>query len=140
MTTEARNTTELKAPNDFSRYVARQILRMEGIAKSSMEALANNFADNFEWQAEQVFKANLKLEFFVEVNNLLCDEECTEEAIKFYLRHTVEHKTDDVMHSDPYGHSSNGATNLAHRWRYETNKDIIHLALNLLDRLEPDEE
>ncbi len=105
-----------------------------------MEALTNNFAGNFEWEAEHIFKANLKLEFFVEVNKLLCDEERAVEDVKFYLRHTAEHKTDDVMHIDPYGHSSNGATNLAHRWRYEANKDIINLALNLLDSLEPDEE
>lgn len=37
-----------------------------------MEALTNNFAGNFEWEAEHIFKANLKLEFFVEVNKLLC--------------------------------------------------------------------
>lgn len=140
MTTEARNTPERNALNDLSRYVARQILRMEGIAKSGMETLTDNFTDSFEWQAEHIFKANIKLEFFVEVNKLLCDEECNEEAVKFYLRHTAEHKTDDVMHTDPYGHSSNGASNLAHRWRYEANKDIIHLALNLLDRITPDAE
>ena len=97
MTTEARNTQERNALNDLSRYVARQILRMEGIAKSGMETLTDNFIDSFEWQAEHIFKANIKLEFFVEVNKLLCDEECTEEAVKFYLRHTAEHKTDDVM-------------------------------------------
>lgn len=42
MTTEANNTTERNALNEFAKYVARQILRNEGIIKNCMEALAED--------------------------------------------------------------------------------------------------
>ncbi len=133
MTTEANNSTERNALNDLSRYVARQILRYEGIIKSNMEGLAEDFMKNFEWRSETIYKANLKLEYLVEVNKLLCEDGCTEEAMNFYLRHTIQHKTDDIVYGDPFGSSSNGAVNLATRWKYETAKEIISLSYKLLD-------
>lgn len=136
MTTEANNTTERNALNELAKYVARQILRNEGIIKSSMEALAEDFMENFEWKSETIYKANLKLEYLVDVNELLVAEGCTEEAVKFQLRHTIEHKTDDILHGDPFGSSSNGATNLARRWQYEADKEIINIAVKLLDYFE----
>ena len=136
MTTEANNSTERNALNDLSRYVARQILRYEGIIKSNMEGLAEDFMKNFEWRSETIYKANLKLEYLVEVNKLLCEDGCTGEAIRFYLRHTIQHKTDDIVHGDPFGSSSNGAVNLATRWKYETAKEILSLSYKLLDYIE----
>lgn len=133
MTTEANNSTERNTLNDLSRYVARQILRYEGIIKSNMEGLAEDFMKNFEWRSETIYKANLKLEYLVEVNKLLCEDGCTEEAMNFYLRHTIQHKTDDIVYGDPFGSSSNGAVNLATRWKYETAKEIISLSYKLLD-------
>ena len=133
MTTEANNSTERNALNDLSRYVARQILRYEGIIKSNMEGLAEDFMKNFEWRSETIYKANLKLEYLVEVNKLLCEDGCTEEAMNFYLRHTIQHKTDDIVYGDPFGSSSNGAVNLATRWKYETAKEIISQSYKLLD-------
>lgn len=99
MTTEANNTTERNALNDLSRYVARQILQMEGIAKSGMETLAENFMESFEWKLKTIYKCNLKLEYLVEINKLLAEDGCTEEAMEFYLRHTIEDKTDDIVHA-----------------------------------------
>lgn len=136
MTTEANNTTERNALNEFAKYVARQILRNEGIIKNCMEALAEDFMENFEWKPETIYKCNLKLEYLVEVNKLLCEGGCTGEAMKFYLRHTIQHKTDDIVHGDPFGSSSNGAVNLANRWKYETAKEIITLSYKLLDYIE----
>lgn len=136
MTTEANNTTERKALDSLAKYAAQQILRMESIIKNSTETLARDFNGNFEWEAEHIFKANLRLEFLVELNKLLCDEECNEEAVKFYLRQTVKRKRDDIMNCDPYSRSSNGASDLADRWRYEADKDIMYLARNTMDRFE----
>lgn len=136
MTTEANNTPERNALNKLAKYVARQILRHEGIIKSNMDALAEDFMENFEWKSETIYKANLKLEYLVEVNKLLAEDGCTEDAMNFYLRHTIEHKTDDIVHGDPFGSSSNGAVNLAQRWKYETAKEIISLTYKLLDYIE----
>ena len=136
MTTEANNTTERNALNGLAKYVARQILRYEGIIKHNMEELVEDFMENFEWRSETIYKANLKLEYLVEVNKLLCEDECTGEAMSFYLRHTIQHKTDDIVHGDPFGNSSNGAVNLATRWKYETAKEIITLSYKLLDYIE----
>lgn len=87
---------------------------------------------NFEWRSETIYKANLKLEYLVEVNNLLVEDGCTEEAMDFYLRHTIQHKTDDIVHGNPFGSSPNGAVNLALRWKYETNQEIIDMVYNFL--------
>ena len=124
----------------LNRYVERQIAHNEGIIKDSMENLARDFNETFEWKSERIFKCNLRLEFLNEVRKLLADKECNIEAVKFYLRHAAEHAADDIMHHDPYRSRSNGAANLAHRWTYESYKVIYHLALNLLDGLTPDEE
>ena len=136
MTTEANNTTERNALNALAKYVARQILRHEGIIKHNMEELAEDFMENFKWKSETIYKANLKLEYLVEVNKLLCEDGCTVEGMNFYLRHTIEHKTDDIVHGDPFGGSFNGAVNLATRWKYETAKEIISLAYKLLEYIE----
>ena len=122
------------------RSIERQIRRNEGIAKGCMESLASGFNENFEWASEQIFKANLRLEFVKEVQELLDDNECNIDGLRFYLCHSAEHAADDIMHRDPYGHSSNGATNLAHRWTFEAYKEIYHLAKNLLDCITPGEK
>ncbi len=139
-TTTSMTAAERDAMKRLSRYVERQIARNEGIIKESMENLTRDFNETFEWESERIFKCNLKLEFFNEVRKLLADEECTIEAARYYLRHEAEHAADDIMHRDPYRSSSNAAANLAHRWTYESYKDIYHLALNALDNLNPDEE
>lgn len=141
------NNESKTTPNVFTarhseliKYVERQIRRQEGIRNGSMEDLTSNFNNNFEWNAEAVYKANLKIAFFRNLLATISSEECTEEYAKFVLRHEAEHAADDIMRSDPYNnHSSNGATNLARRWKFENFKDIHHIALNLLDRLDPDE-
>lgn len=126
---------------ELIKYVERQIHRQEGIRNGSMEDLNANFNNNFEWNAEVVYKANLKIAFFRSLLATISAEDCTEEYAKFFLHHEAEHAADDIMHCDPYNnHSSNGATNLARRWKFENFKDIHYIALNLLDRLEPDEE
>ncbi len=103
MTTEAN--TARSALNELAKYVARQILRNEGIIKNCMEALTEDFMENFEWKSETIYKCNLKLVYLVEVNKLLCEDGCTGEAIRFYLRHTIQHKNDDIVHGDPFGSS-----------------------------------
>lgn len=132
MTTEGNKTTERNALNELAKAVARQIRRHEGIIKSCMEDLTEDFMQNFEWRSETIYKANLKLEYLVEVNNLLVEDGCTEEAMDFYLRHTIQHKTDDIVHGNPFGSSPNGAVNLALRWKYETNQEIIDMVYNFL--------
>ena len=126
--------------SELIKYVERQIRRQEGIRSGSMEDLNTNFNNNFEWNAEVVYKSNLKIAFFRNLLATISSEECTEEYAKIFLRHEAEHAADDIMYRDPYNSSSNGATNIARRWEFENYKDIHHIALNLLDRLEPDEE
>ena len=117
----------------------RQIARQKGIIKDNMEDLTARFNVNFEWKAEAIYKANIMLDFFVDLWNHLQEEECNIDKIRFYLRHAVEHASYDIMHRDPYSSSSNSAVNLAHRWTYETYKVIYHQANNLLDILTPDD-
>jgi DNA polymerase III delta prime subunit len=99
MTTEANNTTERNALNALAEYVALHIRKNEGIIKDYMEALAENFMESFEWKLKTIYKCNLKLEYLVEINKLLAEDGCTEEAMEFYLRHTIEDKTDDIVHA-----------------------------------------
>lgn len=132
MTDEIKTNNERDMMVCLARSVARQIRRHEGIIKSCMEKLTEDFMENFEWRSETIYKANLKLEYLIGVNNLLVEDGCTKEAMGFHLRHTIEHKTDDIVHGNPFGSSSNGAVNLALRWKYETNQEIIGLAYNFL--------
>ena len=94
MTTEANNTTERNALNALAEYVALHIRKNEGIIKDYMEALAENFMESFEWKLKTIYKCNLKLEYLVEINKLLAEED-----MEFYLRHTIEDKTDDIVHA-----------------------------------------
>ncbi len=64
MTTEANNTTERNALNEFAKYVARQILRNEGIIKNCMEALAEDFTYYLGWKCEDIYKRHLLLNFY----------------------------------------------------------------------------
>lgn len=134
--------TKAKTPNltELLRYIERQIRRNEGIIRDCMEELTKDFNENFEWKSEVIYKGNLKLRFLREILATLSSAECDEEYAKFFLRHSVEHSEDDIMHRDPYGHSSNGALNLANRWLFENHKDIRHMAMNMLDRLNTEEE
>lgn len=129
-----------KMADELSRYVDRQILRAKGIIKESMENLAEDFNENFMWDPEKIYKGNRRLEFLNEIRQLLDDDECNMEGMRFYLRHAAEHAADDIMHRDPYRHSSNAAANLANQWEFESYKEIYHLALNLLDRMTPNAE
>ena len=136
MTTEMINPTEWNALKELAKYVARQIRRNEGIIKSNMEALIEDFTENFEWKSETIYKAALKLEYLIEVHKLSVDERCNVRGIRCYLCHTIEHKTDDLLHGDPFGNSTNEASNLTHRWKYESDKEIISLARRLLEYTE----
>lgn len=126
--------------DDLSRYVERQIRRTKGIIKGSMKNLAEDFNENFMWDPEKIYKGNRRLEFLNEISQLLNDDECNIEGLRFYLRHAAEHAADDIMHRDPSNHGSISAANLAYRWNFESYKEIRNLALNLLDRITPDAE
>lgn len=106
------------------RYAKRQVERREGIIKERMERLTEDFADNFEWNAEEIFKSQLKRDYFKTLHDNFAEEGCDLDRAIFLLKHSVEHLTDDIIHGDPYCNSFNAATNLAHRWRYEANKEI----------------
>lgn len=140
MNNESKNLSKEPSAKlaDLIRYVGRKIERTEGLIQDSMEDLSANFIMNFEWKSEVIYKANLELNFLRDLHNTL--KESDYEYALFILRHAAEHAADDIMYCDPYRNSSNGAANLAHRWSYESNKAKHHIALNLLDRLESDEE
>lgn len=139
-TTKTMADADRKMLSRLTMKVERQIDRQKGIIKDSMEDLATNFNENFEWKSEVIYKANILLDFFAGLWNHLHEEECSIDNMRFHLRHAAEHASDDIMHRDPYSSSSNGAVNLAHRWKYETYKVIYHQANNLLDILTPDED
>lgn len=126
--------------SELLRRMERQMRRHESIIKDCTEDLTSDFNENFAWKSEVIYKANLKLKFLRPLYDTISAEDCGEDYAKFLLQHSAEHAADDIMHRDPYSNSSNGAVNLAHRWEYESNKDIYHLALNLLDGLTPDDE
>lgn len=134
------NPEQRKMVDNLSRYVERETLRVKGTIKESMENLTEDFNENFMWDAEKIFKGNLRLQFLEELRKLIEDDKANIEAMRFYLRHVAEHAADDIMHRDPYNHSSNSAANLAYRWEFENYKQIYALALNLLYRITPDAE
>lgn len=127
-----------KMANSLSLYVERETLLVEDIIKKSMKNLTEDFNENFMWDAERIFKGNLKLQFLEELHKLIEDDEANMGAVRFYLRHAAEHAADDIMNRDPYNHSSNSAANLAYQWEFENYKQIYALAINLLDRITPD--
>lgn len=134
------NPEQRKMVDNLSRYVERETLRVKGTIKESMENLTEDFNENFMWDAEKIFKGNLRLQFLEELRKLIEDDKANIEAMRFYLRHAAEHAADDIMHRDPYNHSSNSAANLAYRWEFENYKQIYALALNLLYRITLDAE
>ena len=141
MTNETNTAaSEREMLNYLNAYVERQIGKYEANVKFRMEELTDDFNENFESQAELIYKNNLILEFLKELRALFAEEECTIEGMRFQLRHAAEHAADDIMHRDPYSGGSNAAANLTHRWTYESYKAIHHLALNLLDRVTPDND
>lgn len=139
-TTTITTLSDNEMREDLSRYVERQIRRTKGIIKESMENLTEDFNENFMWDPEKIYKGNRRLEFLNEISQLLNDDECNIEGMRFYLRHAAEHAADDIMHRDPYRHSTNAAANLANQWDFESYKEIRHLALNLLDCITPNAE
>ena len=139
-TTTITTLSDKEMREDLSRYVERQTRRTKGIIKGSMENLTEDFNENFMWDPEKIYKGNRRLEFLNEISQLLNDDECNIEGMRFYLRHAAEHAADDIMHRDPYRHSTNAAANLANQWEFESYKEIRHLALNLLDRITPNAE
>lgn len=128
-------TPEHRKMDNLKRYVERETLRVKGTIKESMENLTEDFNENFLWDAEKIFKGNLKLRFLEELRQLIGDDVANIEAIRFFLHHAAEHAADDIRRCDPYNHSSNSAANLAYRWEFENNKQIYVLAINLHARI-----
>lgn len=126
MTTTTTTITTLSdngMREELGRYVERQTRRTKGIIKGSMENLAGDFNENFMWDPEKIYKGNRRLEFLNEISQLLNDDECNIEGMRFYLRHAAEHAADDIMHRDPYRHTTNAAANLANQWEFELQRD-----------------
>ena len=124
-TTTITTLSDNEMREDLSRYVERQTRRTKGIIKGSMENLAEDFNENFMWDPEKIYKGNRRLEFLNEISQLLNDDGCNIEGMRFYLRHAAEHAADDIMHRDPYRHSTNAVANLANQWDFESYKEIL---------------
>lgn len=132
MTTEAHNTAERNAIKGLRKDLQRRINRQEGIIKSRMEELMANFNTNFEWEAEELYKAKILLDFYKGLQNQFAPDSTTEAEIREFLRHTIEHTADDILFGEPYRTGSNAAANIAHQWEYETKKRIYGIASGIL--------
>lgn len=141
MNNESKTPTakEVEMIERLTRNIERSKHRNESLVKSGMANMASDFNGNFEWASEQIYKGNLILEFITEVEKLISDRECNLHGLRCYLRRTATSAAGTILRQDPYCNSSNGAAALVYRWTYETNKDIYHMANDLLNDITPDE-
>lgn len=128
--TNAANKDEVVAY--LIRRAERRVSQSEAIIKERMESLTSDFNGQFEWDAETIYKHNLRLDYFRGLCATLAEEGCDKDRARFLLKHSVEHLADDIMMCDPYRDSSNPAANLAHRWEYEAKKEIRGIIINML--------
>lgn len=135
MTAQERDTMAY-----LRRSVNRQIGRNAGAVKSNMELLTTDFNENFAGYSEHLYKGNIKLEWLNGLDELICDAECTIEAVRYWLNKEAERAAQEILNTEPFYGSSNGAANLCRRWEYETTKEIYVLAKNWLCGLSLDEE
>ncbi|MDE6339962.1 MAG: hypothetical protein K2K97_09280 [Muribaculaceae bacterium] len=137
---ETPNNIESIKYSEFIKTVERQIRRHDGIVKSRMTSLVNDFNEQFAYDAEVIYKFIVKIAFFHKLHKTISADGSDVDCAKLFLRHTIDQAEDEIMHLNPYIGSANWAVSLAHRWDYEAKKEINNIAMNLLAELEPDEE
>lgn len=128
--TDAATTNEVVAY--LIRRTERRINQSEAVIEERMESLTSDFNGQFEWDAEAIYKHNLRLDYFRNLRATLAEEGCDNDRAKFLLKHSVEHLADDIMMCDPYRDSSNPVVNLTHRWEYEAKKEIRGIIINMI--------
>lgn len=134
MTTEANNTTERKALNLVQRIVANHLENENGKIQENMKSsLRGHFLG---WKCEDIYKRHLLRNFYRDMLTQLAHPDTTEESAKEYLRHTVEHLADDILHGSPTRHSTNAIENLAHTWEFETKQEMYNIAVGLHSQFE----
>lgn len=136
MTTEANNTTERKALNLVQRIVANCLENENGKIQENMKALGEDFTYYLGWKCEDIYKRHLLRNFYRDMLTQLAHPDTTEESAKEYLRHTVEHLADDILHGSPTRHSTNAIENLAHTWEFETKQEMYNIAVGLHSQFE----
>lgn len=129
MTTEANNTTERKTLDIVQRIVASRLENENAKIQKGMEALGEDFTYYLGWKCEDIYKRHLLRNFYRDLLTQLAHPDTTEESAKEYLRHTVEHLADDILHGSPARHSTNAVENLAHTWTFEVTQDMYNLAV-----------
>lgn len=114
------------------RRAERRVSQSEAVINERMENLTNDFNGQFEWDAETIYKHNLRRDYFQQLCAALAEEGCDKDRAMFLMQHSAEHLADDIMMCDPYRNSSNPAANLAHRWEYEAKKEIRGIIINMI--------
>lgn len=88
------------------------------------------------WCCPDIYKRHLLRNFYRDMLTQLAHPDTTEESAKEYLRHTVEHLADDILHGSPTRHSTNAIENLAHTWEFETKQEMYNIAVGLHSQFE----
>lgn len=86
--TDAATTNEVVAY--LIRRTERRINQSEAVIKERMESLTSNFNGQFVWDAETIYKHNLRLAYFRNLRATLAEEGCDNDRAKFLLNHSVK--------------------------------------------------
>lgn len=97
-----------------------------------------DYAHFFCWHSEDMYKVQQQLKEY----RILSREINTGDLgqVKEFLRHTVEHYTDDLLYSDVRKHSTGKAFNTAHLLDREVKQDTVRRYSHLLARIKGKEE
>ena len=77
----------------------------------------------FCWHSEDMFKVKQQLKIYRYLRNVICTGGLGE-ALE-YMRHTVEHFTDDLLLGSVQNHSTNASFNTAHLLELEVKQTVI---------------
>ncbi len=87
----------------------------------------------FCWYSEDMYKVQLKMKIYRYLQNAICSGGLDE--AQEYMRHTVEHFTDDLLLGSIRNHSTNASFNTAHLLELEVKQQVVREFKMILTRI-----
>lgn len=103
--------------------VKRQINRCVEEADKYTKDMNEDYEHFFCWYSEDMFKVQQRLKIYRELQ-MVVNTEKLDDMLE-YIRHTVEHFTDDLIHGSLQGHNTNASFNTAHLLGNEVKQKVI---------------
>lgn len=107
--------------------LARQVKIWISCCKEEADEYTKDMNEDYEhffcWHSEDMFKVQKRLKIYRYLRNIICTGGL--EEVLEYMRHTVEHFTDDLLLGSVQNHSTNNSFNTAHLLEMEVKQRIL---------------